>query len=144
MIHDIIKPLAPQDLAEWTGGDDIRHTMPSDYPVTRWYHQKHGLYVLSAVEVAVDTDGFSPGPEYHLSISKQVRLGKPARCSAEEAAWVLKQFGLEGSEEDNHVPDGKVRNFWRAVADRFIGRECACKETEHKVVEGDYEHRPLE
>ena len=143
MIHDIIKPLAPQGPG-WTGGEDVRHKLPSVYPITAWWHEGHALYVLSAVEVAVDTDQVSRGPEYHISVTKQRPFGHPSRCSAEEGQWILRQFGnLDGWEEDNHVPNGKARNYWRAVAENMVGRECACKQTEHVVVEGDYEHRPL-
>jgi hypothetical protein len=99
---------------------------------------------MSAVEVAADADGIARGPEYHISVSKQTAALKPERCSIEEGQFVLKAFGLDGWEEDNHVPDGKVRNFWRACADNMVGRECTCKETEHLVIEGDFEHRPLE
>lgn len=145
MIHDIIEPLKPKGLSSWRFGGDIRHHLKSVYPVEAWLHKKQFLQVFSAVEVAVDTGGFSKGPEYHISISKLLRDHHPERCSAEEAAWVLKEFGgLDGWEEDNHVPNGKVRNFWRAVAEPMIEKECPCKETETVIVEGDYEHRPLD
>lgn len=142
MIHDIIQPLAPAGEG-WVGGEDCRHIMKSAYPITVWAHPSTMLFVLSAVEVASDTDGVSRGPEYHLSVSKQYQRGVPSRCSVDEGAFVLKAFGLDGWEEDNHVPDGKVRNYWRAVAENMVGRDCACKETEHLIVEGDFEHRPL-
>lgn len=145
MIHDIIKPLAPTNPAEWRCAGDIRHIMRSAYPVVAWFHPEQCLQVFSAVEVAVDTGGFSKGPEYHISISKLLQDHHPERCSQEEAAWVLKAFGgLDGWEEDNHVPNGKVRNFWRAVAEPMIEKECPCKETETVIVEGDYEHRPMD
>lgn len=144
MIHDIIQPLSPTGEG-WVGGEDVRHKLRSAFPITWWWYVPLRLYVLSAVEVAVDTDGFSPGPEYHLSVSHQTCDLRPSRCSAEEGAFILQAFGkLDGWEEDNHVPDGKVRNYWRAVAENMVGRACACKETEHLVVEGDYEHRPME
>ncbi len=144
MIHDIIKPLAPSGDG-WIGGEDVRQYMRSAFPLTAWSHPQLQLFVLSAVEVASDTDDVSRGPEYHLSVSKQYQRGVPSRCSAEEGAFVLKTFGgLDGWEEDNHVPNGRVRNYWRAVAENMVGRECACKESEHRVVEGDFEYRPLE
>lgn len=143
MIHDIIQPLKPVGQF-WSGGRDIRQQLGSGYPVTQWWHGPLRLYVMSAVEVAVDTDGVNHGPEYHLSVSKQTLDLKPERCSVEEGTFVLKAFGLDGWEEDNHVPNGKVRNFWRAVAENMVGRECACKATEPLVVEGDFESRPLE
>lgn len=66
------------------------------------------------------------------------------RCDSTEAKWVLNQFGLDGAEEDNHVPYGKVRNFWRTVAAPLIGLDCACKEEEPAFVEdkGDFVWRP--
>ena len=47
--------------------------------------------------------------------------------------------------EDNHVPGGFVRNFWRPVADRFSGYECACVATEPAIVEdkGDFVWRGI-
>ena len=143
MIHDIIKPLQPTGKG-WSGGRDVRAQLRSGYPITQWWYGPLRLYVLSAVEVAMDTDGVHRGPEYHLSVSKQTSMLQPSRCSAEEGQLVLQAFGLDGWEEDNHVPNGVVRNYWRAVAENMVGRECACKETEPKVVEGDFEHRPLE
>jgi hypothetical protein len=91
---------------------------------------------MSAVETMSDED---KGPEYHLSISKQVG-GSPNRCTSNEAKWVLDQFGLDGAEEDNHVPFGVVRNFWRTVATPLVGLECECKDEEPAVVEdkGDF------
>lgn len=108
----------------------------SMYPARAFLHQRSNLAVISAVEVASDED---KGPEYHISISKQLLSG-PQRCTSDEARWVLGQFGLEGAEEDNHVPGGKVRNFWRPLATGLIGKECECKADEPAIVEdkGDF------
>jgi hypothetical protein len=113
------------------------------YPARAFSH-KDGLFVISAVEVASDKDGIDRGFEYHVSISRPVSPGVTSRCSSNEAHWVLDQFGLEGAEEDNHVPHGRVRNFWRAVATPLIGMECACKEEEPAIREdnGDFVWRP--
>ena len=80
------------------------------------------------------------GFEYHISISKPVRPGVTKRCDSNEARWVLSQFNLEGAEEDNHVPGGRVRNFWRPVANSLVGIECECKESEPAIIEdkGDF------
>jgi hypothetical protein len=93
---------------------------------------------MSAVEF-ID-DGKVAGPEYHLSISRQHPTLGTRRCSSVEARWVLKQFRLEEATEDNHVPGGLVRNFWRPVADPMVGRECPCVEVENAIREdkGDY------
>lgn len=108
------------------------------YPARAYFHERSRLFVMSAVEVASDGK-IDKGPEYHLSISKQLSTG-PTRCDSNEAKWVLGQFGLDGSEEDNHVRHGKVRNFWRPVADGLVGIECECKDAEPAIVEdkGDF------
>lgn len=112
------------------------------YPSRAFFHPPSSLAVISAVEVA-DDGKIDKGPEYHVSISKQTVLG-PGRCDSNEARWVLDQFGLEGAEEDNHVPNGVVRNFWRPVANRLVGLECECKAEEPAIVEnkGDFVWRP--
>lgn len=145
MIHDIISPLAPvTDETTWLDYGDIRQTLQSAYPTHLWRCPRFLLTVISAVEVATDTDGVTRGPEYHLSVTRNDGSG-PQRCSKEQAYWMLQQFGgLDGWEEDNHVPNGKARNFWRPVAENMVGHECGCKATESVVIEGDYESRPLE
>jgi hypothetical protein len=107
-------------------------------PVRAFVHDETLLAVLSAVEF-ID-DGKVDGPEYHLSISRQHRTLGMRRCSSVEARWVLVQFGLDGALEDNHVPHGLVRNFWRPVADPMVGRECLCVEDENAIREdkGDF------
>ena len=135
---DIISPLAPK------GNGWIEHVVPAvivrlGYPARAFYHAATRVQVISAVEVAKDKDGIDRGPEYHVSISRN-----QTRIDSEGAKWVLAQFGLDGAEEDNHAPDGFVRNFWRPVADRLVGLECACKAEESAVVEdkGDFVWRP--
>jgi hypothetical protein len=117
------------------------NSIPSmGYPIRAFFHDESNLAVLSAVEVMADEN---KGPEYHLSISKQL-IGGAQRCDSNEAKWVLDQFELAGAEEDNHVPSGIVRNFWRTVAEPLIGQECACKDSEPVIREdkGDYIWRP--
>lgn len=106
----------------------------SSYPLQAWAHES-GIFCLSAVEVADEEGQPKLGPEYHLSISK---FGN--RCTSAEAAFALHAFDLEDAKEDNHVPNGKVRNFWRPVADHLSGYECPCKDEEPAIVEdkGDY------
>lgn len=115
--------------------------MPDRYggaPIRAFFHEESSLCVLSGVEF-ID-DGKVDGPEYHLSISRQHRTLGTRRCTSNEVRWVLKQFGIEEAIEDNHVPGGKVRNFWRPVADPMVGRECLCVEDEPAIVEdkGDF------
>ncbi len=108
------------------------------YPARAFFHEASSLAVISAVEVAADGK-VDKGPEYHVSISKQLP-GRPQRCDSNEAKWVLEQFQLDGAEEDNHVPNGVVRNFWRPVATGLIGLECECKAEEPAIREnkGDF------
>lgn len=111
------------------------------YPVEAWEHPGTGMFVMSAVEVAKPEPGEMPlGPEYHLSVSHN-----GARCTAGDALWVLHAFGLADAKEDNHVPSGKVRNFWRPVADHLSGYECPCVDSEPAVREdkGDFVWRGL-
>lgn len=110
------------------------------FPARAYIHSS-GLFVISAVETMSDED---KGPEYHISISRHHAAG-PLRCSTSAAKWVLRQFGLDGAEEDNHVPYGKVRNFWRPVANPLVGLECECKAEEPAIVEdkGDFTWRPI-
>lgn len=109
-------------------------TVPARHEV--WAHDGAGLGVISAVEVASEAPGLPPlGPAYHLSVSA---FGK--RCSSADALWMLSEFGLLDAKEDNHVPSGKVRHFWRYVADNLSGYECRCIETEPAIREdkGDF------
>ena len=112
------------------------------YPSRAFFHTSN-LAVISAVEVAYEP-GIDKGFEYHISISKQPPSGITTRCDSNEAKWVLEQFGLDGAEEDNHVPYGLVRNFWRPVAKNLVGIECPCKESEPEIREdkGDFIWRP--
>jgi len=111
--------------------------LPESITATGWFHPELHFYVISAVEYI--QEGEKAGPEYHLSFSRQTLEGKQ-RVTSNEAKWLLDQFGLEGSFEDNHVPGGKVRNFWRTVREDQIGLECACQETENAIREdkGDF------
>lgn len=142
-----IKPLAPAQRADWIGPFDVSEELAShgnlpSFPCAQWFHARHGLCVLSAVEVATDKGGFSRGPEYHISISRHGADGTPQRASSDETTWVLREFGMAGAEEDNHVPHGRVRNFWLPVNESQIGNECPCKDEETAVVDGDYVWRP--
>lgn len=134
-IRSIVQTLHPNGPG-WTEVPlDPRFT--NGFPGRAYLHDS-GLFVISAVETMSDED---KGPGYHLSISQQPG---PRRCSSSQARWVWRQFGLEGAEEDNHVPRGIVRNFWRPAALPLIGIECPCKAHEPAIVEdkGDFVWRP--
>ncbi len=130
-VESIIKPLCPKGNS-WV--EISTDSLNFEYPTRAFQHKD--LCVISAVEVADKKIGF----EYHISITKQ----GVARCDSNAAKWVLKQFGLEGWEEDNHVPYGVARHFWRPVAEKLVGMECKCKEDEPAIIEdkGDYVWRP--
>lgn len=105
------------------------------YPVEAWEHTQSGLFAMSAVEVAREPGKADIGPEYHLSVSMNGQ-----RCSSADALFVLAAFDLVDAKEDNHVPSGRVRNFWRPVADGLSGYECPCVEGEPAISEdkGDF------
>jgi hypothetical protein len=141
-IQSVIQPLRPIGEGWQSLGPVVIRT---GYPCDRWHHAKTKLNVMSAVEVASDKDGIDRGPEYHISVSRwDWERGKAVRCSSHDAKWVLQQFQLEGAEEDNHVPGGVVRNFWRTVAEPMIGLQCECKADEPAIREdkGDFVWRP--
>lgn len=134
-MESVIKPKRPKGKGwEYRGPASPETTM--GYEGHYWYHPEQSLLVISALEVATDADGHSNGPEYHLSVSKWPRQ----RCTSQQAKWVVRAFDLDGAEEDNHVPGGFARNFWRPVAENLIGKECECKESEPAIVEdkGDF------
>ncbi|WP_349609057.1 hypothetical protein [Cupriavidus sp. DF5525] len=144
MIESIIKPKRP------TGPGWIRETGPEIEAIMRaaamgfaceaWLHPGSGIATFSAVEVAHDPGQPDLGPEYHLSISKNDGRGGTRRTTSAEALWCLAQFELIDAKEDNHVPHGLVRNFWRPVTDQLSGYECPCANDEPAMLEdkGDY------
>lgn len=130
----IVQCLRPKG---WGWTEEEAHLPNSPFPARAFRHH-HGFFVISAVEVMDEIP--SKGPEYHLSMSRHSKAGAVRRCDSNDARWILEQFGLDGAEEDNHVPFGKVRNFWRPVADPLVGLECECKAAEPAIVEdkGDF------
>lgn len=101
------------------------------YPCRLFIHKPTKLKVISAVESASDAPGLEPICNYHISITKN---GKN-RCSPEEAKFVLRRFNLEGANEDNHVPYGISRNFWRPVNESLVGKVCPCQDSEPAMKE---------
>lgn len=133
MIQSIIRPKRPTG-SGWAEMGQAPAFVTNGFEGYYWAHTS-GLLVISAVEVAHDPGDIDKGPEYHISISKH-----GGRCDSNEARFVLEAFGMLDADEDNHVPFGKVRNFWRPVAEPLIGHECACKDEEPAIKEdkGDY------
>lgn len=136
-MESLIKPKKPKGQGwfletRWRKTPDM---VALGYEVISWSHET-GLFVLSAVEKVTPEPGQEDvGPEYHLSISY-----RGGRCDKNQAKFVLEAFGLEDATEDNHVPGGKVRNYWRPVADKFSGIVCPCQDEEPAIVEdkGDF------
>jgi hypothetical protein len=133
----VVQPKRPSGKG-WARLPDPPYAVSLGYPCERWVHES-GVQCFSAVEVAKDDDGIDRGPEYHLSMSMFTPHGA-VRVRRQDAKWVLRAFGLEDAEEDNHVPGGIARNWWRPVADRLSGLECKCKDSEPAIREdkGDY------
>lgn len=138
MIQSIIKPKAPkgEGWIYYGAGPDLTG---GGFEVQRWYYPDQGFFVLSAVEVAHDPNDIEKGPEYHVSLSNR-KYGHPVRVDRNGARFVLKAFGMEDADEDNHVPGGVVRNYWRPVAEKLVGHVCPCKDEEPAMVEdkGDF------
>lgn len=136
----IVQPLRPR-FGEWEQWPVDTSNWPAQpYAIERWYNRSNEVQVVSAVEV-VQEIGRDNRPEYHLSVSGLKHLATTNyRCSNSRALWALRQFGLQGWEEDNHVPGGLVRNFWRPIAEPLVGQQCLCKAIEPEVSEdrGDY------
>jgi len=137
---EIIKPLQPTPLAMpmWRFDGWINTGLGM---AMVWMHRTQELVVLSAVEKAEPEKGeIDVGPEHHISVSR----GGGRRCTANDARATLQMFAADDALEDNHVPYGKVRNFWMPVADKYRGYECPCVEHEPAMLEdrGDYLWRP--
>lgn len=136
MTQSLINPKRPKH----TGWTRLHTPLPElerrGYPYEVWAHYGNELGVITAIEVAAEAEGTPPlGPAYHISVSA---FGQ--RCSSADATWVLAQFDCTDALEDNHVPGGQVRNFWRYVADGLSGRVCQCVDVEAEIREdkGDY------
>lgn len=137
----ILKPLRPtgRGWVQWPWFQPAGHPRP--YAIERWYNRGQEVQACSAIEVIRPEGAADVRPEYHVSVSGVLHgSDRPYRCSDSRARWVLKQFRLDGWFEDNHVPHGIVRNFWRPVAESQVGEVCACVEREPAVREmkGDY------
>jgi hypothetical protein len=101
-----------------------------------YVHEYGRAFVVSALELADYPDGSGVrGPQWHLSISGRGKHGRVERPDEKRVRQVLRDFGLEGAEEDNHHP-GHARHFWLPV-DLARRVTCECKETEETIVEPD-------
>ena len=130
---NIIKPKQPILGSRWVFTGPINIDPKFD---SYSYSHPDGFVVISAMVVADGIITNEPMPQYHLTISKK----GARRCSSADAKFILKQFGMEFSLEDNHVQSGFVRNFWMPVAQDWVGKECDCIDSEPAIVEdkGDF------
>jgi hypothetical protein len=140
-IPNVVASLRPLNLAGWVRwpiplGSDLERIAGAEL----WFNESHMVLVCSAVESIAGEDDKARA-EYHLSVSRRVRdRSEVYRCDMDTARWAIRQFGFDGAEEDNHVPHGKVRNFFRPFAWNAVGQACICKASEPKIIEdkGDY------
>lgn len=144
MTQSINKPLHPPG-SGWVQCSALDARVTLGFESENWYHWPSVLYACSAVELVAAEGGFDKGPEIHVCISVQPMNRAPGRCTTPDALWVCAQFDLLDAEEDNHVPNGFVRNFWRPVVNRLFGLECAWKDDEPAVVDdkGDFIRRRI-
>lgn len=137
----IVSPLRPRGRG-WTQiAVDTSLWPRQPYVIEGWRNRVHEVQVFSAVESVRPEGETEPRLEYHISITGyNDEKSKGYRCSASRARWVLREFGLDGHFEDNHVPHGIVRNFWRPVAEPLVGQVCPCVDEEPAMREmkGDY------
>lgn len=114
------------------------------YVIERWYNRGQELQVLSSIESVDPEDGSGRRLEYHVSVSGlKYGADRPYRVSDSRARFALKAFGFDGYTEDNHVPHGIVRNYWRPIEDRLQGIECPCVDEEpaFREMQGDFTWR---
>jgi hypothetical protein len=130
----IVQPLAPTGNG-WREFQPPQVILNEGWPVRGFFIGN--ISIFSSVEVVEKVDGSGLGPEYHVSLSKVVPRSHIERVPLDQALAIMRKFG-DGWLEDNHVPNGKVRNFWRPVAEKLTEEECPCVETEPAVIEGDY------
>lgn len=94
-------------------------------------YARGGLLVISTLVIAEYPDGDGTGPQHHVSVSCRGR-----RPSRRELGVALAQFGMRGTEEDNHHP-GIARHFWRPL-DPAHRVACQCKTEEATIRDGAY------
>ena len=112
----------------WSRLPDPR-MLPSVTSASCW--QRGNVVVISALENAEAPDGRGDTiPQWHVSVSE-----RGERPSARGLARALGDFGMVGTEEDNHHP-GIARHFWLPI-DSARRVDCQCKTDEVVVREAD-------
>lgn len=94
------------------------------------------VYQNSMGVLAMSSAHFFDGKwNLHVSFS---HMGK--RIDAMWMDALLRQWDIADWEEDNHVPNGQVRNYWHILNSE--NQICPCKENEEPHIEtGGYEWR---
>lgn len=126
-VISVVQPKKPSG-SKWVQLDYQGFT---GYPTMMFRHKTSKLCVISAVEVASDAPGHEPICSYHISMTKN---GK-RRTRPEETRFILRAFDMEDANEDNHVPGGIARNFWRPVNDNMADHVCPCQDSEPAIRE---------
>lgn len=95
------------------------------------YENLFGVIAISSVHL------IEGKPQWHVSFSQ---AGRRIHAGFMEA--LLRQWGCEGWDEDNHTPGGSVRHFWKPV-EKSDPQVCPCKANEAPHEEdGGYIWRP--
>lgn len=121
------QPKRPKD-GDWTRVGDPRWEAKLQGEM---YVSPLGIRVVSSVHIVENANKEGVGPHFHISISDNGE-----RVAASIVPTILRQFGAEDFEEDNHAPMKKIRSFWRPIGGEPT--ECACKANEKPEVHGDY------
>jgi len=103
------------------------HSVKADFTV---WQSSYGVGALSSM-IEVEDEHLPLHWEWLVSFSHISRR----RLTNEEMKRVIKDWGIEQFEEDNHE-SGIARKFWLAV-DPSYRKPCPCKD-EEQVIEGDY------
>lgn len=93
------------------------------------------LRVLSSVDWVGETEGGN-GWEYHVSVSRRTKTFRQRVASDDVVKMALEAFGMTEAREDNHVPNGVVRNFWLPVDGRPPHCDCETTEAPHPMGDG--------
>lgn len=140
----IVKPLRPKDQINWSL---VRSDLSIlGIPAELWiYNNAPFLKVISAVEPVGTGHGEDRSLHYHVSISRGHYGQYPLRATSNQAKQAVIAFGIQDGEEDNHVPDGVVRNFFMSVNEEVRGIPCECvgTEIEMSLDKGDFIWRPV-
>ncbi len=86
-----------------------------------WQHPS-GVCAISSIVWVNDEHE----PEYHWEWLVSFSIMGRRRVSDKKLKWILKDWGMEDFEEDNHTP-GIARKFWLAVDQKFR-KPCPCKD----------------